>query len=105
GRESLQRTVDVLFADEEIDVVVTGLPAVRVHREAAPEGERDLRPLEDGGHALEGAQEALLVTLGHADLPWKPVASPVSIPVALLRVPRGHRFTRHRPGAAVAAQL
>ena len=37
-----------LLADQEIHVVVAGMPAVRVHREAATQRERDLGLLEHG---------------------------------------------------------
>ena len=48
----------VLLADQEVDVVVAGVAAVGVHREAAAQRERDLRLLEHGGDPLEGERQA-----------------------------------------------
>ena len=66
-----QRPFLVLLADQEVDVVVAGVPAVGVHREAAAERERDLGLLERGGHPLERGDQALVHPVRHGDLPGR----------------------------------
>jgi hypothetical protein len=65
----LQGAFLVLLADEEVHVVVAGMPAVGVHRETAAERERDVGLLQHGGHALERGGKALVHPMRHGASP------------------------------------
>jgi hypothetical protein len=63
--EFLERSGLVLLADEEIDVVIAGVPSVRVHREAAAEGERDLGLFEHGRYPFQRVDQAFVHPVRH----------------------------------------
>ena len=69
--QRLQGPFDVLLPDQEVDVVVAGVPAVGVHGEAAAQGERDLGLLEHGGDPLQRGKQALVAAVLHRVLPGR----------------------------------